>query len=185
MKKTAVLLLAFLLVFSLFSCSKKDSDIPEGKEVAGYNGGNTAVDYSFFYPERWELSENTGIISIRCDCNISDQIASYATISVMAFTLNENEKNMGAKTYWENYRKDVESTYKDFKMLDDKEVKLDNVDAYRVKYSASLTENKYTFCQVICVRYGTAYLITLTAKENEFESVFADFESVCGDFKFK
>lgn len=184
MKKTLLLLLSLALLFALASCgSSSGESVEDGKSVAGYDAGNKAVDYSFVYPDTWQISENTGVVAIRRDCDDSDATARYASISVMAFTLEDSDQ--GAKQYWESYQKDIEKTCSDFKILNEDEITLGNTVALRAKYTGSLTETVYTFNQVVCIRNGSVYLVTLTAVESDYETVFPDFETVCSGFSFR
>lgn len=183
MKKTVSVFLLILFAFSAVSCSGNENiSVTDGFSVAGYGAGNKAVDFSVIYPDTWTVTEDAGIVSLRFDCDPSDTTTSFAGINFMAFTLDDSET--GAVKYWEDYSKDIEKTYADYAFLDKAEITLDNTAALKVKYNASVNDAKYTFAQVICVRNGKVYLITLSAKENDFESVSADFDTVCKEFLF-
>ena len=60
----------------------------------------------------------------------------------------------------------------------------DNV-AARAKYSIKLSDMTYDFEQIICVRYGVAYMITLTAPEGTYETAAPGLETVMTYFVFE
>lgn len=183
MKRLVSMLLLAAMLLLLCSCSE-DKIASSGNTLAGYDGGNKAVDYSFEYPEDWELSSNDGVVAIKIDCDGSSSTSRYATINVMAFTLSDDQKNCGARDYWNTHSGEIESTYGDYSLLDEAEISIDGIPALRVKYTGSLTENVYTFSQSICIRNGVVYLITLSALQDDFDNVFADYETVLNTFYF-
>lgn len=188
MKKTiAAILILLLALASLTACGGQKIDETEGRKIAGKQAGNDAVDYSFAYPEEWELGDNNGMVSIRLDCNKSDAIAQYASINVTTFSLADS--NTGARDYWNKYKKDVAENLKDFTMLgssgggesgeagssaaaaaEGEEIKLGGTPALKVRYSARVTEKTYLFDQIICCRNGAVYIITFTATNDDYET---------------
>lgn len=169
MKRFILMITAALLALSLCACGRSsETSAQDGEKLAGKGGGNEAVDYTFAYPEEWELSENNGVIAIRYDCNPSDAIAEYASISVMAFSLSGSDA-VGAKNYWESYEQDIKKNFSDYKALDTAELTVDKYPAYKVKYSATMNEKTYLFEQVLCSTGADIYIITLTAAEKDYE----------------
>ena len=63
MKKLLLLITALIMVLSLCSCGDGEKLAEkDGMYIAGKDGGNEAVQYSFLYPKEWELSRNDGTI---------------------------------------------------------------------------------------------------------------------------
>ena len=175
MKKFALIFLSLLMAVSFCACGSNDEVLVEnGQKLAGKQAGNEAVSYSFAYPEEWELIRDDGVVEIQYDCNESDAIAEYATLTVLTFTLTDTEQT--ALQYWESQKPEVESVFNEFKELDteayDTEDKyIDGAPALKVKYSAKMNDRTYVSDQIIVCRYGEVFLITLVAPEDYFESV--------------
>ncbi len=200
-KRTAALLLAIAALAAFTACGGKKIDEAANRKIAGRQAGNDAVDYSFAYPEEWELGENNGVISIRFDCNKSDAVARYTTINVTTFSLADS--STGARNYWNDYKKLLAERLGDFTMLnkpaksetsgetsgetseaDGKEIKLGGTVALKVHYSAKLTENTYLYDQIICCRNGAVYIVTLTATNDDYETAKSALDVVEQTFVF-
>ena len=189
MKKYIAIFLLILTIFTLVSCNKSDEiELGEGLKLAGKQAGNEAVQYSFTYPEEWELCRNDGVIEIQYDCDDSATTAKFATVSILAFDLEDASQL--AKDYWESHEADLKSLYTDYKLLDTEELvedgkKLGNTVALKLKYSGSLNGISYFNEQIICCRSGSVYLITLVVP-SEYESKVSDvLETIRKDFIFE
>lgn len=184
MKRFILIITAAILALSLCACNGSGETVArDGEKLAGKGGGNEAVDYTFAYPEEWELSENNGVVAIRYDCNPSDAIAEYASISVIAFSLSGSDSQY-AKDYWETYEQDIKKNLNDYKALDTTELTVDKYPAYKVKYSATMNEKTYIFEQVLCSTGADIYIITLTASENDYEVASPALKTVYESFSF-
>lgn len=172
MKRFLILAIAALMCFSFCGCNK---DIQALNEAVGYN---------FDIPEEWETVRSDGVIELRYDCNKSDLVAEYATITVLTFNLGEERNDWGAKNYWEEYKADVEGLG-EYKEIDYKEITLDDSPAVKVKYSYKPAEKTYVSEQVICCRYGEVFLLTLTTPEEYTEDTDGVMAAVLETFKFK
>lgn len=189
MKRIILILLALMTVFSFSACGNKDDDITvgEGLKLAGKQAGNEAVEYSFTYPDAWEMCRNDGVIELQFDCDDSAMTARYATISVLSFDLEDSTEL--AKQYWEKHEAELKTVYTDYQLLDTEEFVeddelLDDAQALKVKYSGKLNDITYLNEQIICCRLGSVYLITLVVPA-EFESKVTDvLDVVKEDFKF-
>ncbi|MBQ3230915.1 MAG: LpqN/LpqT family lipoprotein [Clostridia bacterium] len=185
MKRFALIIIAALLALSLCACGGNgETVVQDGEKLAGKGGGNEAVDYTFAYPEDWELSENNGVTAIRHDCNPSDAMAEYASINVIVFSLSGSEF-YHAKDYWESYEQDIQKTLNEYKLLDTEEITVDELPAYKVKYSAAMNERTYIFEQVLCSTGSDIYIITLTADTDDHEAVSPALKKVYESFRFE
>ncbi len=189
MKKIITVLLIVITLCTLVSCKgSNEIELGEGLKLAGKQAGNEAVQYSFTYPEEWELCRNDGVIEIQYDCDESTTTAKLATVSVLAFDLQDATQL--AKDYWESHEADLKSLYTDYKLLDTEELvddgkKLGNTVALKVKYSGTLNGISYFNEQIICCRSGSVYLVTLVVP-SEYESKVVDvIEAVRKDFIFE
>ncbi len=177
------LLLAFLLCLALLlaSCSKpEESGLPEGCLRAE----NEATDYTFCYPEEWEIDRNDGMISVKYNVGERGAIA-YASVSVQAFSLEK--KDTGANGYWDEYRKQLEDVYGEKLTFsaEKEQTSLGGVIANRNRYTLRLTDVTYAFEQVICIRNGTVYLVTLTVPEQRKDAVTEAYETILSTFAFE
>ncbi len=187
MKRFLLIILSLLTVVSLCACGGDQTEVVDGMKLAGKDAGNNAVDYSFTYPESWELIRNDGVIEIQLDCNESDAIAEYATLTVLVFTLSDS--NMTAKEYWEDHKTETEKVFSEFNVLETEEYNsqekyLDDAPAYRVKYSSKMNDRTYVSDQIICCRYGAVYLITLVTPDEYYDKAKDVVNAVKDNFKF-
>lgn len=185
MKIKSTLLIMLACLCCLFcACGESgdtvSTDVPDGC----VRTENDAVDYSFCYLSTWELDRNDGMIGIKY--NIADRGAiAYASISTMAFTLEDS--SMLANAYWDSYRADLTELYGDkLNVLSEKaETKLGNVVANRNRYTVALSDVTYTYDQIICVRNGVVYLVTLTVPEAGYDAAVSCLDTVVSTFAFK
>ncbi len=187
MKKVLLVVISALILFSFCACGSDEQVTPDGMKVAGRDNGNDAVQYTFFYPETWEIVRDTATIEIKFDCNESTAIAEYATISVVGFELTGDDAELTARQYWnDKYKSEVKGLYDNFEIEkeDGEEISLDETPAIELSYTGDLNGHKYYCNQVICVRYGTAYLITLVVPDENKDKVAGALDTVVKDFKF-
>ncbi len=183
MKRFLIILTALVMMVSMVSCGNSEEVVAQdGQKIAGRDAGNEAVAYSFAYPEEWEIARNDGVVEIQFDCNASDAIAEYATMTVLGFSLSDS--NVGAKDYWEEHKKEVESVFDDFELLDTEETELDGTIAYKVKYSCTMNERTHISEQIICCRFGEVYLVTLVSPEEYHDDVKDMLKTVRESFRF-
>lgn len=188
MKRFLLIAISALMLFSLCACGEESEVVvQDGMKLAGAEAGNAAVYYSFTYPETWELIRNDGVIEIQLDCDDSAATAKYATLSVLSFSLYD--PNQLVKPYWEEYQKDVEGIYEDYRLLDTEEYDtqdkyLDDAPALKVKYSGRINNVTYVTEQIICCRNGSVYLITLVVPEEYTDKVEGVISVVKDNFKF-
>ena len=175
----SLLLLASLL---LCACSKGENNgnAPDGC----VRMENEALDYTFCYDEAWELDRSDGMVGIKRNVAGGSTVA-YASISVMSFTLSDS--GAGANNYWDTYRADLVDLYGDRITFETEkaECTLNGIPANRNHYTLQLSDNTYTYDQVVCVRYGVVYLITLTSPEGSYESTVECFNTVIDTFAFQ
>ena len=187
MKKILVLMLALMMSLLLCACGNDEAVAPDGKRVAGKAAGNEVVQYSFCYPEDWELIRNSGTVELKFDCNESEAVAEYATISVVGFELTAEDANLTSKQYWnDKHKSEVEGIYTDFAVLngEGEEIELGGTVAFEMHYSGKINDRGYYNEQIICCRYGTVYLVTLVVPEEYKDKVADALESVIAEFEF-
>ena len=200
MKRTFVFITAILLLLPLLAACNRSSGTDysalekEDLASAGYRSGNEAADFTLYYPNDWELADNSGIVMIRKDVDDSEITARYASISAIAFALTETSQ--GARDYWNSYKKDIGEAFKDFKMIGEtsaaegeeqkegEEITLGGTVALKVRYSASITGSTYLYDQVICCRNAYVYIITLTSTTDDYDSVKDALDTVVKYFEF-
>lgn len=189
MKKVLIFALTLIMTFGFCACSNDNGEVivEDGFKLAGIEAGNKAVEYSFTYPEAWQLIRNDGVIEIQFDCNESAMYAQYATVSVLTFGLSDATQT--AKAYWTEHEKQLQGIYTDYKLLDTEEYTendelLDDVPALKVKYSGKLNEKVYINEQIVACRYGKVFLITLVVPEESYEKVETVIDVVKKNFKF-
>lgn len=178
MKKTALILAAVMLLITFTSCSKTESDIPEGMALLD----NEAVDYYFYYPKEWAADRNDGMVS----AYVSEKDRSNVSVTTFAASADvtsvEGYLTMGDTTYFDHMRE----TFPDLEMLSDgEETSLGGVPAKQYVFTATIAGDAYKFRQVIAYRYGYIYILTYTSTKDGFDTHTDEVNSVIQEFKFK
>ena len=177
-----ILLLIILLssaVFSSCQISTEPSSAPEGCKKAA----NEAVDFAFYYKDTWTLDRTDGMLSVKY--NVGNSLSQqYATISAQAFNLADTSQ--GANDYWDRYKTELQAAYGTLVSFQNEklETKLGGVIANRNRYTIVMSDVSYLFDQVLCVRYGNVYIVTLCAPESNYQSVVDGFDTVVSSFRF-
>ena len=167
MKRIGFLLLALLVCLSLFACSKKDGDVPQGYLDAGTEG----VNYRFFYPDTWQLDRSDpGMTSVYYS------ETDFSNVSVTAFTADPRYKT--ASEYAENYyfehfadnfnNLEVEKNQDGTIKLHSKEV--GGSEGVYAEYAAVFAGEMYRFRSYFTIYNGEVYTVTYTAKADVFTS---------------
>lgn len=176
-KRLIALLIIIAVTVSMASCGNNtEKEVPEGMAYIT----NEAVDFGFCYPMEWSVDRNEGMISVKV-ANASGG-ESNASISVSAVTLKEQ---ISAKEYWETLKTAFDGAFKELTVITADETKVADIPAYRVHYTAILTESVYHFVTVTVVYRGTAYKIVFTATEADYNTYSSAVDSVINNFEFK
>ena len=175
----SALLLLTVLATAAACRTALPTDVPQGYKEAA----SEALDFAFYFKDTWELDRTDGMLSIKYNVgnNVSKQ---YATVSAQAFSLQDSE--MGANDYWDSYKGQMQSAYGSMITFQNEklETSLGGVVANRNRYTIVMEEIPFLFEQVICVRYGNVYLVTLTAPESRYQDVVDGFDAVITHFRF-
>ena len=156
-------LVAAMCFLTLASCSKKDT--PEGTAVVT----NDAVDFTVYYPEDWVVETNepkSSVISLVYGENATG--SNKASIRIT--TLSVGNSYLTAKSYWDSFLDEFKSQFGAISIMEEKDIKLGDVDAFRVYFTAEVAGDKFNFVQVLALRNGNIYTITYTAKDEDFDT---------------
>ena len=172
-KKGVIALLLLLCALLLLSaCSRGEEGAPSGMKLAS----GEAVDYLFYVPEAWTVTNATGVTS-----------AYYSTrqrtnVSLAAYSL---EGKMDAEEYWFTYADAFKETFKDFEVLENTDCTLGGVIGKKYTYQGKFMEAPFQFMQIIVIRSGTVYTLTYTAAQSEFDACSEDFNAMVENFRFR
>lgn len=196
-RKTKILLIVGLIALLLISCAEKDNWIPKGMKEAS----TEAVDYTIYVPDNWTVDVSTGMIS----AYVSEQDRS--NITMIAFNLENDDSEMTVDEYWEKYESEMLMTFPDMEYID--EMKNDTADetastaaitgngvtptsmllgglgANKYIYTATVTDAKYKYMQVICIRGGIAYMFTYTSIPDNFDTHLEEVDRILETFSFE
>ena len=93
-----------------------------------------------------------------------------------------------ASEYWDKYKSDLESTLTDIKYDETTEdglsLLLDETEALKYSYTATVTGTEYHFMHVICVRNGNVYMLTYTAIPAYYDAHMEDVQSIIDNFSW-
>ncbi len=177
-KKLKRLFLVVLLIFTLVSCSKEESNIPEGMAYSE----NGAVDYYFYYPEEWTLDRNDGMVSVYANEKDHSNVSVTTFAAPDTVTSVDGYISMGETNYLEH----LKSNFTDLEMLSDgEETTLGGVPARQYVFTATVAGDEYKFRQIIAFRYGYIYIFTYTSTLDAFDTHTDDVNSIVKEFTFK
>lgn len=176
--KRLFLVVLLILAFTLVSCSKEESTMPDGMTYSE----NGAVDYYFYYPEEWTLDRNDGMVS----AYVSEK--DHSNVSVTAFTAPQGVNSvdgyisMGETNYFDH----LKENFTDITLLSDgEETTLGEVPARQYVFTATVAGDEYKFRQVVAYRYGYIYILTYTSTLDAFDLHTDDVNSIIKEFEFK
>ncbi len=179
MKKTIFALIAACMIFSLCACGSgetPDVNVPEGMTYVK----NEILAVSMCYPLEWSVDRNDGMLSLLKDTSSSSMVSTYASLSVTKYGTDAQNY----KDYWKTYEERLADELNEYKAVKNEEIKVDGNTAGKYHYTAKVDGSTYHFVQVVAVGGYSAYIITLTASEADYESVSADFDKIISNFYF-
>ncbi len=157
----------------LASCSKAPTEAQAGYEITE----NDYVDYTFEYPEDWELIRNDGMIAVK---------APEGSVTISSTSFEPDDPTMLAQEYWEGYFESFKETFGGtVSVITEEETKLGDAAAKYVTYTATVVGSDYQFTQVTAIRNGTAYTLTYTATPDTHESYLPALTHAVTSFKFE
>lgn len=176
--KRLFLVVLLMLSLILVSCSKEESELPEGMTYAE----NDAVDYILYYPEEWTLDRNDGMVNVY----VSEK--DHSNVSVTAFTAPSGVNSvdgyisMGETNYFEH----LKENFTDLELLSDgEETTLGTAPARQYVFSATVAGDEYKFRQIITYYYGYIYIFTYTSTLDAFDTHTEEVNSMAKEFTFK
>ena len=150
-------------------------DVPEEMQLLS----NKAVDYYMFIPKSWNVTVNTGMSSAKAP-------ASSASVSIVAFDIRTTDVD----GFWSGYEADIKNTFGNMTYVSE-ENKYENVtlDGYesarKYNFTVENGETVYRYSETVLIRNGYIYLITYSAKAEEFSATESDYIKMLTEFKFK
>lgn len=174
MKKTAkitILLVCSCLLLS--SCGEKYTEASSGYSITE----NQFVDYTFEYPEDWEVVRNDGMIAIKPE---------NADVSLSCTIFEPDDPSMLVNEYWDGYFRTYKETFGDkVEVVSEEETVLHDVPAKDITYKSEIVGENFTFNQIVAVRNGTVYTLTYTAKPEDFDTYKSALTHAITSFRFK
>jgi hypothetical protein len=138
-------------------------------------------NYTIEFPENWDVKKDfmgTDVIALSPQEDSSDMFRENVNI-----ISTELDQPMSKEEYFDLNEKSLEQLLKDFKLADKQMTKVDGVDALKLVYTHRMGDVDAKVLQYLFVNDGKAYVITLTASPEEFDSYMSEFESIVNSFK--
>lgn len=178
MKRMIFALIAACMILSLCACSSGGNEVSAPAGMMGVK--NDVLKVTACYPVGWTVDRNDGMLSLLKDTSEASMISTYASVSVTKYSTNA----VSHGEYWETYSERLGEELKDYKSVEEQEIKVDGNTAGQYHYTATVDGDTYHFVQVIAVGGYTAYIITFTASETDYETVVTEFEQIISNFSF-
>lgn len=171
MKKIIIFVLCLITCASCFaSCGSQDDFVPAGFKRAS----SKDADYVLYVPEAWVVDISTGVTTAYVSSS------NQTNVSFISFDLSEDVKKefedkekITVDDYWSYYEKTFKDTFSDMKYAENgngDNIKLSNgkLDGKKYIYTATVTGIECDFMQVIAIKGETVYMLTYTAREDNF-----------------
>ena len=149
--------------------------VPDGMQLLS----NKAVDYVMFVPDDWSITVNTGMSAARAP-------EGTASLSVVGFDI----RTANVDAFWSGYEADIKATFGNMSYLSEENkydtVTLGGYDSARTyKFTVDKGGATYRYSETVLIRDGYVYLITYSAKSEDFNAYEADYAKILSEFKFK
>ena len=195
-----ILLTVSMLALSLCACATGGSGnvvAPEGMQIASVD----ASPYYLFVPKGWGLTQGFGTsgaytsdssnvtVSMYSASDIKNDEASKtdtpaATESGSASDKSAREQYIDA--YWDMCWKTYMSELRDFAVVEDgKQTLLGGYEAKQYVYTAKYENVEYKMQMTVTYSGGLMYILTYTAKSENYISHISEVEKIISEFKFK
>ena len=178
MKKISVILLLLAILASLFACSGKEIDVPDGMQLAS----GDEVAYRLFVPGGWIITESNGI----CGAYYSTNDKSSITMS----SFYPEGDMLSINDYWQSCENSYSETYKNF-VLEEKPIDnasnamLGEKPAFKYVFTADIDGSSYKFMQLVTVHDNMFYTLTYTSSADNYSSHLEDIEKTASEIIFK
>ncbi len=174
MNKTLKLTLAALSCAALLTACESTDPTAASPDFA--LAGNEFVNYTFEYPDLWEVVRNDGMIAVK---------EPEDNVSISCTTFEPDDPTMAVLEYWNGYLDSFRDAFGGtVEVLSVEEIKLDDVPAMLVTYSADAAGDPYRFTQCIGIRSGTAYTLTYTATPEVCDTYMSAMTHAVSTFRF-
>ncbi len=204
MKKTITLILALLmLTLTLASCQNGNVAVaPEGMKLA--SGDDVA--YNLFVPDNWQITNGYGTYggytSDAANINVSTYTATdigtkepegttdAETTTAADTTAPQNTDKTAREQYidaywdmcWKTYIKELNG----FSAIEvDKKTELGGLLAKQYVYTAKYEGVEYKMQMTVTYSGGLMYILTYTAKAENYDAHLTEVEKIISEFKFK
>ncbi len=172
MKKTvkiAAVVISSCLFFT--SCSKEPTEAAAGYAIAG----NDYVDYTFEYPEEWEVVRSDGMIAVKPESE---------NITLTCTSFEPDDPTMLAQEYWDGYFSAFKDTFGGtVEIIKEEQTSLGGAAAKYVTYTADIVGETYQFTQVCAIMNATAYTLTYTATPETHDTYISALTHAVTSFK--
>ncbi len=177
MKRISVLLLTLVAILCFVSCSTQgagvvDESAPSGMKLASGQGAY----FKMYVPQDWVIDASTAT-----PCAYVSELDRTNISAIRVATAAAD-----AAAYWQEYADEFSKSFTNYTIVTDGEnATLSGNDAKKYVYTATLTGVEYKYCSVVCVRDGSAYILTYTSSPDLYDKNYESFTSVCNNFMIK
>lgn len=176
MKKICLILVALTLAFTVVSCKKEETGVPDGMFLVE----NEAAYYDLYLPEGWVVDRNDGMISAHVS---STDVGSNISVTSIAVPSGyDNYREYIDKGMIEHYK----STFPDMQVLEEfTETTLGGKSALKTVFTATVGGTEYQFEQVVTTGERLdVFVFTYTSTPELFDTHKADVEKILNELKF-
>ena len=155
------------------SADKTDKDTPEGMKIAS----GEDVEYRFYVPTSWVLDT---------DESVATAYASEADRSNVSLTSYTPSVSLSIDGYFEMCETEYEKIYENYQRKEDaSEIQMAGKLAKDYRFSFEYNGEQYKSRQVICIYRGMFYIMTYTAKAENYDLHTEDVEKIISEITFR
>ena len=199
------MLVAVVLLLSLVSCNQggETQPVPEGMKLASQESS----PYYLYLPENWVVTHSLGAcggytsdgsnvnVSIFAAGDIGNNNSEQTTAAPDAQSEAQTEAQTNAPEmnsrndyidrYWEMCWKTYTNELNGFSVIEDgKELKLGGLEAKQYVYTANYEGVEYKMQMTVTYSGGLMYILTYTAKTENYKTHLEEVEKIISEFKF-
>jgi len=181
----------FISVVMLASCgqmdSKKEADVAATPAFTAPADWKTMQqeNYSIQYPATWELSQpgQGGTLFQVVSPLESDSDKFRENINLVTEDLTG--KNVDLDTYEKASLDQIKTAFQDFKMMEDKKIKVGAAEYYKIRYSASQGDTHMELEQWLRIEKEKAYILTFVVEKGKYDKFKDIGENILATFTVK
>ena len=174
LRRSGAIALLLLLLLSAASCSSLDP--PDGMQLCSKD----TLEYVFFVPNSWSVNAKTDATS--AFISLGSDNKPKASVSVTSYGA---DVELDLDGYWDICEEEYRKEFKSFTFIAESATVVAGKNAKEFVYTADFSGVTYKFSQTVFIDRGMFYIITYTARPDNYDAFRADLDAMRNAFTFR